>query len=287
MNDNHWYPRDPARYLTDTAWCDAATEVAHNRLIDTYYALGKPIKDDQSRIQLIGKIKDTDYARVRGNLAELGWRFEGGELRHKRIEEVMAETAEKREERVLAGRLGAAARWQKDGNRIATALATASQPQCDGNADANGKTIVTTTTTTTTDTDTTKGSVVASLPAPRVRFEKPSLEAVKLQAAKIGLPDSEAERFFNYYTSNGWKVGRVAMVSWVHALTNWKKGATQATSGANTVILGKEYERVTARMNTLRQTYGDHQTWTQQDREELNKLRTRKAQLKQQLGIMV
>jgi hypothetical protein len=66
-------------------------------------------------------------------------------------------------------------------------------------------------------------------------------------------------------------------------------GASSAASqgGANTVILGKEYERVTARMNTLRQTYGDHQTWTQQDREELNKLRTRKAQLKQQLGIMV
>jgi uncharacterized protein YdaU (DUF1376 family) len=277
MNDNHWYPRDPARYLTDTAWCDAATEVAHNRLIDTYYALGKPIKDDQSRIQLIGKIKDTDYARVRGNLAELGWRFEGGELRHKRIEETMAETEARRLE-------------QSERTKAATAARNAKRDverNEQRDVERNGVLTTTTTTTTDTDTDTTKGSVVASLPAPRVRFEKPSIEAVKLQAAKIGLSGSEAERFFNYYTSNGWKVGRVAMVSWVHALTNWKKGETQATSGANIFILGKEYERVTARMNTLRQTYGDHQTWTQQDREELNKLRTRKAQLKQQLGIMV
>lgn len=60
---------------------------------------------------------------------------------------------------------------------------------------------------------------VASLP----RFQKPSLESVKLQAEKMGLPDVESERFFNYYESNGWRVGKNPMRSWPHALTNWKK----------------------------------------------------------------
>lgn len=54
-------------------------------------------------------------------------------------------------------------------------------------------------------------------------FQKPTIEAMKLHAAKIGLPDKEAEAAFNYYESNGWHVGRQKMVSWTHALTNWKK----------------------------------------------------------------
>lgn len=53
-------------------------------------------------------------------------------------------------------------------------------------------------------------------------FKKPNLETVKFHAAKIGLPDIEAEKFFNYYTSNGWKVGKNPMLSLPHALAGWK-----------------------------------------------------------------
>jgi len=54
-------------------------------------------------------------------------------------------------------------------------------------------------------------------------FSKPGMAELKLQAAKIGLPDSEAEKFFNYYESNGWKVGRNPMRSWQAAMVNWRK----------------------------------------------------------------
>lgn len=67
----------------------------------------------------------------------------------------------------------------------------------------------------------------AIAPAPSNRFEKPSLETVKLQAAKIGLLESEAEKFFNYYEANGWRVGRNPMKSWPHALINWKNNCNQ------------------------------------------------------------
>jgi len=53
----------------------------------------------------------------------------------------------------------------------------------------------------------------------------PTLDELKLQAAKIGLPDNEAEKFFNYYESNGWRVGKNPMRSWSAALTNWKLNA--------------------------------------------------------------
>lgn len=55
------------------------------------------------------------------------------------------------------------------------------------------------------------------------RFAPPSQEEVALQCAKIGLPESEAEGFLAYYESNGWRVGRNPMRSWVGALTTWKK----------------------------------------------------------------
>ena len=57
----------------------------------------------------------------------------------------------------------------------------------------------------------------------------PTVEEVKLQSAKIGLPDIEAEKFFSYYSSKGWTVGRSPMRSWVQALTGWKLRAQSQT----------------------------------------------------------
>jgi hypothetical protein len=58
-----------------------------------------------------------------------------------------------------------------------------------------------------------------------IPFAVPELPALKVQCAKIGLSEGEAEKFFNYYTANGWKVGRNPMRSWRHALANWKLNA--------------------------------------------------------------
>lgn len=58
--------------------------------------------------------------------------------------------------------------------------------------------------------------------APRARFEKPSVESVRLQMAKVGVPESEAEKFMAHYESNGWRVGKNPMKSWSAAITNWK-----------------------------------------------------------------
>lgn len=46
--------------------------------------------------------------------------------------------------------------------------------------------------------------------------------AVKFYAQKIGLPEREAEAFWNYFCAKGWRVGNHAMKSWHHALVNWK-----------------------------------------------------------------
>lgn len=54
------------------------------------------------------------------------------------------------------------------------------------------------------------------------KFSPPSPEELELQAAKIGLPQREAQKFFNYYESKGWMVGKSPMKIWRSALANWK-----------------------------------------------------------------
>lgn len=63
------------------------------------------------------------------------------------------------------------------------------------------------------------------------RFAKPTLEEIKdyfqkkFREKKVSNPEElatqEADRFYNYYESNGWKVGRNKMTSWPHAVGGW------------------------------------------------------------------
>jgi len=55
----------------------------------------------------------------------------------------------------------------------------------------------------------------------RSRFKPPTREELNLEAAKIGLPDAEVDKFVAYYGANGWKVGKNPMKSWSHALVGW------------------------------------------------------------------
>jgi len=81
---------------------------------------------------------------------------------------------------------------------------------------------------------------VASLP----RSQKPSIESVRLQAAKIGLSDFEADKFFDFYESNGWRVGKNPMKSWTSAMANWKRNAGNFFQPSNpTVKIQPKHER--------------------------------------------
>lgn len=62
------------------------------------------------------------------------------------------------------------------------------------------------------------------------KWQRPTTEQVKLAGVKMGLPEAECEKFFNYYESNGWKVGKNPMKSWPHALINWKNNITKWSS---------------------------------------------------------
>lgn len=59
-------------------------------------------------------------------------------------------------------------------------------------------------------------------------FEKPSIEEVKAYAISKGYSNFDAEHFWNYYESNGWRVGKSPMKSWKSAVVTWTKRDNQS-----------------------------------------------------------
>ncbi len=56
------------------------------------------------------------------------------------------------------------------------------------------------------------------------KFNKPELHEVQNHFEEVGYLE-EADNFFNYYESNGWKVGKNAMKDWKAASRNWIKNS--------------------------------------------------------------
>ena len=63
-----------------------------------------------------------------------------------------------------------------------------------------------------------------------VKFVPPKLVEVIDWGYLNGLPTHECEKFHSYFQSNGWKVGRVKMVSWRDAANCWRLRWAQSSS---------------------------------------------------------
>ena len=63
----------------------------------------------------------------------------------------------------------------------------------------------------------------------RTRFIPPTLEEVKAYCLERN-NNVDAERFIDYYTSNGWQVGKNKMKDWKAAVRTWEKNGYNTTS---------------------------------------------------------
>ena len=88
----------------------------------------------------------------------------------------------------------------------------------------------------------------------RARFTRPSLtEVIDYMGEKEGLEFAkrEAERFVDFYTSNGWKVGKNPMKDWKSAANGWIRRSLDsggsAPSGARTVPQKSKFSNFTER----------------------------------------
>ena len=71
----------------------------------------------------------------------------------------------------------------------------------------------------------------------RKRFEKPTLSQIKAYCIERN-NNVDAQHFFDYYESNGWKVGKNSMKNWQAAVRTWEKNSytntTKQTKKTNT-----------------------------------------------------
>ncbi len=64
-------------------------------------------------------------------------------------------------------------------------------------------------------------------------FKKPTLDEVQ-QYCSERKNNISAEKFIDYYESNGWKVGRNSMKDWKAAIRNWEKNQQEKTDNVKT-----------------------------------------------------
>jgi hypothetical protein len=66
----------------------------------------------------------------------------------------------------------------------------------------------------------------------RSRFTPPTLDEVKTYCKERG-NIVDAQRWLDYYTSNGWMVGKNHMKDWKAAVRTWERGNNQKSGGGN------------------------------------------------------
>lgn len=74
------------------------------------------------------------------------------------------------------------------------------------------------------------------------RFAPPTLEEVKAYCSERN-NSVDAQRFIDYYTSNGWKVGKNSMKDWKAAVRNWERDSKPQSKTKDSSYDVKEWEK--------------------------------------------
>ena len=62
------------------------------------------------------------------------------------------------------------------------------------------------------------------------------IEVVREYFVALNAPETEADKFFDYFTANGWKVGgRAPMKDWKAAARNWVRNCTRGFTNKNSI----------------------------------------------------
>jgi hypothetical protein len=67
------------------------------------------------------------------------------------------------------------------------------------------------------------------------RFTPPTLEEVKAYCAERN-NNVDAQRFVDYYTSNGWLVGKNKMKDWRAAVRTWERSNTSSSKSSGIAV---------------------------------------------------
>ena len=91
----------------------------------------------------------------------------------------------------------------------------------------------------------------------RKRFEKPTLSEIKAYCIERN-NNVDAQHFFDYYESNGWKVGKNSMKNWQAAVRTWEKNSyTNTTKQQKKTNTEQTLDAIYKVMNESEVEYGE------------------------------
>lgn len=243
-------------------------EGAYIRLVAYCWQHGSIPSDPALAAKLIGKGASTTLATTVLTMFEQNG--ESGRLIHDRLEEERIKQELWREKSVSGGRKSAEMRAKLKGG--STVVEKCLKPNVNSPSSS-------------------------PIPSP-IKKNMPLEAEVVAHCVSEGLPESDGIWFWNKCEGSGWKNAGQPIKSWKGTIAAWKiaghlpsqktvtpRSASQ--NGANTVIMGKEYERVIERIRVIRSQYGDMQTWAEDDKIELKRLKVRRDELQKTLGLTV
>ena len=90
--------------------------------------------------------------------------------------------------------------------------------------------------------------VIGKQPRQQKKFIPPSIEEVR-EFCKERNNGIDAERFWHYYNSKGWKIGKEPMKKWQSAVITWEKQDAKSTVNSTDNHIQQAIERMKARNN--------------------------------------
>lgn len=205
----------PGDYLRDTIHLGQLEDLAYRRLLDLYYAKGKPLPNDRAYIMRAIRASDPDLQNAADNilsefftLSKDGWRNEKAD----RELEYMHVRSDKARKAVNI-------RWERERSK--------NKGISDTNALRSNNPSITPTPTPTRRKD---------IGTSASRFVPPSLEELEAYIAERRY-SVNARRFLDHYQANGWKVGRNAMKDWQAAVRTWAAKAKDAQPQAGRLAI--------------------------------------------------
>lgn len=224
-----WMPLYWGDLLADTLHLNRADFGSYILLIGAYWRNGGPIADDDEALCTATRCLRQDWSRTKGILSAF-FTVSNGKWTHKRIEIELAAARKRKQDIIDNSRKGVEARRALGQLPKEPKVHPKVEPKDEPEGNQRR----------TYSPSPSPSSVQAQSPSQSQshsesrRFAPPSLEEVKLNGAKIGLPDSECVNFHAYYESNGWRVGRNPMKSWNGAMIHWRSNWKARNNGNST-----------------------------------------------------
>jgi len=221
----------PADFIADTTDMTAEEVGGYIRLLCHQWLTGSIPNDNErvARIAGLMGVPSVCYCITKFVLCD------DGTLRNSRLEQVRADQEAFRAKKTAAGLNGSTKRWSK--------CQTDSTTIVDPSLCHSTPIVLPLANTIANDSSLSLSSIKNTevLKSPRVRFQKPTVDELTAEALKIGLSETEVDKFYNYYESVGWKVGRNSMKSWPHSMRGWLS-RIESTAGSAALKSNKEID---------------------------------------------